>query len=108
MTPLRLIPIGSMNPGVMEYLALVLPESTGLPCVRAPWVINYTEAYLNERGQYHSTRSSRPGFKAARTALEPAMKGGPVGLSWPFPFVESRGEPSGVEGHSISSPPIPR
>ena len=56
MTPLRLIPIGSMNPGVMEYLALVLPESTGLTCVRAPWVINYTEAYLSERGQYHSTR----------------------------------------------------
>jgi len=56
MTPLRLIAIGSVNQGVMEYLTLVLPDSTGLPCVRAPWVINYTEAYLNERGQYHSTR----------------------------------------------------
>jgi archaemetzincin len=56
MTPLRLIAIGSVNQGVMEYLTLVLPDSTGLPCVRAPWVINYTQAYLNERGQYHSTR----------------------------------------------------
>lgn len=64
MTSIALIPLGALDSSVLQYLLMVLPDHTGMPCrvVDAP-ALNLQSAFLPERQerqhdhqQYHSTR----------------------------------------------------
>jgi len=57
MRQVDLVPLGEVEPSILQYLLLVLPEHTGFPCNLLPyWDLDLKDAYLPERHQYHSAR----------------------------------------------------
>ena len=52
---IKLVPIGGVDRGLLEYLALTLPGSFGARCVELPGGANPRAAYDPTRRQYHST-----------------------------------------------------
>lgn len=53
---IRIVPIGAVDRGLLEYLALTLPGSLGAPCVELSVGTNPRAAYDPARRQYHSSR----------------------------------------------------
>jgi archaemetzincin len=56
MPRVQLVPVGKVEPALLEYLALVLPEGIGGACTVARKVIDPREAFDPGRQQFHSTR----------------------------------------------------
>jgi archaemetzincin len=56
MLPILLVPVGAVDPAILRWLTLALPDSLGLPCAVAPSPLDPTEAYDTIRRQYYSTR----------------------------------------------------
>ena len=52
---IKIVPIGSVDSNLLEYLALTLPATFGWPCVEAPANLRIEEIYDAARRQYHST-----------------------------------------------------
>ena len=55
MPEIHLIPIGSIDRQILEFLALVLPDTFHVPCLKRELEIDLAAAYSPERQQYHST-----------------------------------------------------
>ncbi len=53
---IKIVPIGDVDRGLLEYLALTLPGSFGARCVELPASANPRAAYNPTRRQYHSTQ----------------------------------------------------
>lgn len=51
-----LSPLGSVNPRLLEFLALTLPDTFKMPCALAPPLLDVAQAYSLVRQQYHSTK----------------------------------------------------
>lgn len=56
MPPVQIVRVGKVDPALLDYLALTLPESVGGPCTVAPKGIDPREAFDAGRQQFHSTR----------------------------------------------------
>lgn len=57
MRQIDLVPLGEVDPSILQYLLLVLPEHAGLPCNLAPLPgLDLRDAFLPERNQHHSAR----------------------------------------------------
>ncbi len=57
MPPIQIVPVGKVDPALLEYLslALALPEGAGGPCTVAGKGIDPREAFDHRRQQFHST-----------------------------------------------------
>jgi len=56
MRPLRLLPIGEVNDGVLPFLRSALPQHLQVPCEIIPVVLDPSATFHAERGQYHSSQ----------------------------------------------------
>lgn len=57
MRQIDLVPLGEVDPSILQYLLLVLPEHAALPCNLAPLPgLDLRDAFLPERNQHHSAR----------------------------------------------------
>lgn len=56
MPNLQLVAVGRVDPAILDYLALVLPESAGGRCTVSRQAIDPREAFDPARQQFHSTR----------------------------------------------------
>jgi archaemetzincin len=52
---IQLVPVGNVNPAIVDYLALTLPETLGLRCEVRNSSIDINGAYSAARQQYDST-----------------------------------------------------
>jgi archaemetzincin len=57
MPPIQIVPVGKVDPALLDYLslALALPEGAGGPCTVAGKGIDPREAFDHRRQQFHST-----------------------------------------------------
>ncbi len=55
MAEIKIVPIGKVDRELLEYLALTMPGSFGVPCVELPMNLNPAGTYHGTRRQYHST-----------------------------------------------------
>jgi archaemetzincin len=55
MSRVQIVPVGRVDPGVLDYLAFALPEGVGGPCAVSPRGIDPREAFDPRRQQFHST-----------------------------------------------------
>jgi archaemetzincin len=53
---IKIVPVGAVDPNVLAYLALTLPEKFNRPCVEMHVNVNIEKAYHSKRKQYHSTQ----------------------------------------------------
>jgi len=72
MPPIQLVAVGKVDPGLLDYLALVLPAGVGGPCTVARKGIDPREAFDARRQQFHTTPllarlADLPGSRGART-----------------------------------------
>jgi len=51
----QIVPVGNVNPAILEFLAFTLPETLGVPCQICHRRIDVNEAYSATRQQYNST-----------------------------------------------------
>lgn len=56
MKPLRLLPIGEVNEGLLPFLRLALPPYLQVRCEIVPVVFDPSTTFHAERGQYHSSQ----------------------------------------------------
>ena len=56
MPPVRIVPVGKVEPALLEYLAMALPDGVGGPCSVSPRPLDAREAFDPRRRQFHSTR----------------------------------------------------
>jgi archaemetzincin len=57
MRQVDLVPLGAVDPSILQYLLLVLSEHAGLSCsLRPRWDLDPKESYLPERHQHNSAR----------------------------------------------------
>ncbi len=64
-----IVPVGKVDPAVLDYLAFTLPSGVGGPCAVAPKAIDPRDAFDARRQQYNSTRI------LARLSAEPFAEG---------------------------------
>ncbi|MDW8240610.1 MAG: archaemetzincin family Zn-dependent metalloprotease [Acidobacteriota bacterium] len=50
-----LVPVGSVNPRLLEFLILTLPDTFKMPCTLGPPLLDVSQAYSLVRQQYYST-----------------------------------------------------
>jgi archaemetzincin len=55
MPPIQIVPVGKVDPALLDYLALTLPEGAGGPCTVSGKRIDPREAFDARREQFHST-----------------------------------------------------
>lgn len=72
MPRIQIVPVGKVDPALLDYLALTLPEGVGGPCAILRKGIDPREAFDARRQQFHSTRiltllSALPAPDGART-----------------------------------------
>ena len=56
MPSVQIVPVGKIDPALLDYLAMALPDGVGGPCTVAGKPIDAREAFDPRRRQYHSTR----------------------------------------------------
>lgn len=56
MRAIQLIPLGSVDTGIVEYLSLILPDILDVPCAVRRLGISLEPSYNQQRNQYHSTQ----------------------------------------------------
>src|SRR5579859_6222678 len=55
MNLVRLLPVGSIDPGLTEYLRTAIPRSLAVECEIVPAALDPASAYHVERQQFHSS-----------------------------------------------------
>jgi archaemetzincin len=55
MPRIQIVPVGKVEPALLDYLSLTLPEAAGGPCAVAGKGIDPREAFDHRREQFHST-----------------------------------------------------
>ncbi len=55
MPRIQLVPVGKVDPALLDYLALALPAGVGGPCTLVRKAIDPREAFDARRQQFHST-----------------------------------------------------
>ena len=73
MPKVRIVPVGKIEPALLEYLAMTLPDGVGGPCTVAGRPIDAREAFDPRRRQYHSTRILSL-LASAPSAAEPGTR----------------------------------
>jgi archaemetzincin len=56
MARVQIIPVGKVEPALLDYLAMALPDGVGGECAVAGRPVDPREAFDPRRRQYHSTR----------------------------------------------------
>ena len=56
MPRVQIVPVGKVEPALLEYLAMALPDGMGGPCSVAARPLDAREAFDPRRRQFHSTR----------------------------------------------------
>jgi len=56
MTRVQIVPVGKVEPALLDYLALALPDGVGGECAVAGKPLDPRESFDPRRRQYHSTR----------------------------------------------------
>jgi archaemetzincin len=56
MTEIQIVPVGSVDPDILEFLSTALAETIGAKCVVSPGAVDPTDAFNAARRQYNSTQ----------------------------------------------------
>jgi len=56
MTEIQIVPVGSVDRNILEYLSAALSETIGARCVVSNLTVDPTDAFNATRRQYHSTQ----------------------------------------------------
>jgi len=56
MTEIQIVPVGSVDRDILEFLSTALGETLGAKCVVSPGAVDPTDAFNGTRRQYNSTQ----------------------------------------------------